>query len=133
MTQGNESRLTLQRSQNLQQVLGIPSRALAASLDGSVVGDLADQIKGEVADHGHILSSMTGTQARLVLVEGHIEGPVQVVFDAPMTSCTVGKGSSRECAGRDIGSLFCLDFVATLDAALDHGDGGELREAGASG
>jgi len=63
LTQGNESRLTLQRSQNLEQVLRIPSGALSASLDGSFVGDLAHQIKGEVADDGHILSSVTGTQA----------------------------------------------------------------------
>jgi hypothetical protein len=45
------------------EVLRIPSCALAASLDGSFVGDLAHQIKGEVADDGHILSSVTGTQA----------------------------------------------------------------------
>src|SRR6266403_1622110 len=47
-----------------------------------------------------------------------------------MASCAVGEGAGRERAGGDVGSLFGLDFVAALDAALDHGDGGELREAG---
>src|ERR1700688_3590589 len=47
-----------------------------------------------------------------------------------MASCAVGEGCGRERAGGDIGSLFGLDLVAALDAALDHGDGGELREAG---
>jgi hypothetical protein len=53
--QGNESRLTSPRPQYFQQVFGIPSGAFAASLDGSLVGGLAHQIEGEVADHGHVL------------------------------------------------------------------------------
>jgi hypothetical protein len=47
-------------------------------------------------------------------------------------NCTtsIGEGCGREHARGDIGSLFGLDLVAALDAALDHGDGGELWEAG---
>src|SRR6266851_4028088 len=55
---------------------------------------------------------------------------MKVVFDPPMASCAVGEGCGRERPGGDIGSLFGLDLVAALDAALDHGDGGELGEAG---
>src|SRR6202035_3707172 len=62
--QGNESRLTLQRPENLQQVLRIPRGALAASLDGALVGDLADQIKGEVADHGHVVGALAMARTR---------------------------------------------------------------------
>src|SRR5207247_10482928 len=98
--------------------------------DGSLVCDLAHQIEGEMAYDGHVLGAVTGAQSRLILVEGHVEGPVKVVFDAPMASCAVREGCGRERAGGDIGSLFGLDPVAALDAALDHGDGGELREAG---
>ena len=58
--QGNESRLTAQRSQDLQQVLRVPRGALAASLDGSFVGDLAYQIEREVANHGHVLGAVAG-------------------------------------------------------------------------
>ena len=61
--QGNESRLTPQRPEYFQKVLRVVSGALAASLDGSFVGDLAHQIEGEVADHGHVLGTMTDTQA----------------------------------------------------------------------
>src|SRR5580704_681328 len=43
--QGNESRLTSQRPQYLQQVFWVPRGTLAASLDGSFVCDLANQIK----------------------------------------------------------------------------------------
>jgi hypothetical protein len=62
-SQGNESRLTSQRPQYLQEVFWIPRGALAASLDGAFVDGLAHQIEGEVADHGHVLGTMTDTQA----------------------------------------------------------------------
>jgi hypothetical protein len=61
--QGNESRLTSQRPQYLEQVCRIPSGALSAALDGSFVGDLAHQIEGEVADHGHVFGAVAGAQA----------------------------------------------------------------------
>jgi len=62
-TQRNQSRLTAQRSQDFQQVLRVPRGALAASLDGSFVGDLAYQIEREVANSGHILGAAAGAQA----------------------------------------------------------------------
>src|SRR5438445_11622351 len=55
---------------------------------------------------------------------------MKVVFDPPMAACAVSEGCGRERPGGDIGSLFGLDLVAALDAALDHGDGGELGETG---
>jgi len=63
IAQGNESRLTSQRPQDLQQVFRIPSGALAASLDGSIVCGLAHQVEGEVADYGHVFGAVTGAQA----------------------------------------------------------------------
>src|SRR5579883_2802030 len=128
--QGNESRLTPQRAQYVEQVFGVPSGALAAALDGSFVGALAHQVEGEVADHGHVLGPMTGAQALSILVESYVEDPVQVVFDAPMASCSLRKGCGRQRTGGDVGSPFGLDLVAALDAAFDDGDGGELRKAG---
>src|ERR1700726_1576082 len=38
--------------------------------------------------------------------------------------------AAAEHAGGDIGSPLGLDLVASLDAAFDHADGGEFREAG---
>jgi hypothetical protein len=61
--QGNESRLTplwLQRAENVQQVLRVPGGALAAALDRSLVGDLADQVEGEVAYYRHVFGTVTG-------------------------------------------------------------------------
>ena len=61
--QGNESRLTSSWAQYLQQVLWVPAGALAAALDGLLVGDLAHEIEGEVADHCHVFGAMTDAQA----------------------------------------------------------------------
>jgi hypothetical protein len=40
-----------------------------------------------------------------------------------------GKGRCQKCVRRDTGSPFGLNGAAAFDAALDHGDGGELRKA----
>jgi hypothetical protein len=64
--QGNESRLTRpwpERPENFQQVLWVPGGALAAALDRPVIGDLADEVEGEVAHHRHVLGTMTDPQA----------------------------------------------------------------------
>src|SRR5262252_210747 len=40
------------------------------------------------------------------------------------------KGCGRESARGDVGSPFGLDFIAAFNATFDHGDGGDLGEAG---
>jgi hypothetical protein len=55
-------RLWLERAEDLQEVLRVEGGAFAAALDGSFVGDLADQVDGEVAHHGHVLGTVAGAQ-----------------------------------------------------------------------
>jgi hypothetical protein len=69
----------------LEQVLRIPGGAFSPSLDGSLVDGLPYQVEREVADDGHVLGPMADPQARLVLMECHVEGPVEVVLDTPYT------------------------------------------------
>jgi hypothetical protein len=71
--QGNESRLTAYRLEDLEQVGRVPSGAFSAPFDGSFVCDLAYQIEGEVADHGHVFGAVTGSQTRQILMEGDVE------------------------------------------------------------
>jgi len=59
--QGTESRLTAKRTQDLQQIFRIPGGAFAASLDGSFIVGLADQVECEVPDDGHSLGTVTGS------------------------------------------------------------------------
>jgi len=63
-------------------------------------------------------------------MEGHVEGPVKIVLDGPVASHGVREGRGREAARGDVTSPFSLDFVTSLDPALDHSNGGEFRETG---
>ena len=94
--QGTESRLTTKRAEDLEQVLRVPGGSFAPSLDRSLVGGLSHQVEGEMADNGHVPGAMAGAEARLVLIEGDVEGPVQVVFDGPVASHGNGEGFGRE-------------------------------------
>jgi hypothetical protein len=49
--------------QDFQQILWVQRCALAASFDGSFVFELANQIEGKVADDGHVLGAVAGSQA----------------------------------------------------------------------
>jgi hypothetical protein len=68
------------RAEDLQQILRVPRGSFAPPIDGSFVGGLSHLVEGEMADDGHVRGAVPGAQARLILVEGHVEGPVQVVF-----------------------------------------------------
>jgi hypothetical protein len=43
------------------------------SLDGALVLGLSDEIEGEVADHGHVVSAVTDPEASEVLFKGDVE------------------------------------------------------------
>src|SRR3984893_1251843 len=91
---------------------------------------MAHQIEREVAYHRHVLGAMAGAKAGLVLIEGHIKGPMQVVLDGPVASHGIGESCGRERARRDVGSALTLNLVSSLNPALDHADRSEFREAG---
>jgi hypothetical protein len=73
--QGNGSSLTHHRPRDFGEISPIKGGALAASFDGSFVGALAYEIKGEAADDRHVLGSVSGAQAGLILIESHVDGP----------------------------------------------------------
>jgi hypothetical protein len=60
---GQRVEVKLRRPQYFKQIFWVPGGALAASLDGSFVCDLANQIESEVPYDGHILGAVAGTQA----------------------------------------------------------------------
>jgi hypothetical protein len=63
LTPGQRVEVKLRRPQYFKQIFWVPGGALAASLDGSFVCDLANQIESQVAYDGHILGAVAGTQA----------------------------------------------------------------------
>ena len=110
INQANKSEFT-ERAQDLQQVLRVPRGFSGECLDELFVGGLAHQVEGEMPDDGHFFDALTGSQPRLILVESHVDGPVQVVLDGPMDSHRVSQGFGRDGARGDVGSPFGLDLV----------------------
>src|SRR4029077_4659066 len=100
--------------EDMQEVLWVPGGPLSASLDGSVVLGLADEVEGEVAGDRHVSGTVSGAQAGLILVEGHVEGPVQVVLDGPVASHGLGEGLGGEVARADVAAPLGLDLVGAL-------------------
>ena len=44
----------------------------------------ADEVQGDVPEHGEVMGGMSGTGAHLIVGEDNIHAPVQAVFDTPV-------------------------------------------------
>src|SRR5260370_33058952 len=64
--QGNESRLTSKRAEDLEQVLRIPRGSFSPSLDRSLVAALSYQGEGAMAGDGPVLGTGAGAWDGLV-------------------------------------------------------------------
>src|SRR5271165_4615624 len=79
----------------------------AAGLEGEV-GRVAEWrggaqlIEGELAHERHVLCSVALAHAREVLLEGHVERPVQRVLDAPVAADCLGEPGGGENAGSNV-------------------------------
>ena len=89
-------------------------------------------IEGEVSDDGHIPSAMADAQPGLILVELHVQDPVELVFDGPMGSHSLGELRRIEHRRGDIQASLGRCLAALLDRRFDHANGGEAGEAGLS-
>ena len=70
----------------------------------------ADEIEGDVFQDGKIVGCMASTGTHLIVGEGDIHAPVQLVLDAPVRADSVGQTSG---IGRKAGNVEAL-----LDARL---------------
>jgi hypothetical protein len=97
--QGSESGLTARMIEDGGEVIRVPSCNLAPSLDASLVGYGAHEVDGEVPHDGHVVCAMTFAHAGLIIGEGHVEDPVEGVFDGPMSAyrggCALGGERGR--------------------------------------
>src|SRR5271157_2015068 len=62
----------------------------------------AQLIEGELAHERHVLCSVALAHAREVLLEGHVERPVQRVLDAPVAADCLGEPGGGENAGSNV-------------------------------
>ena len=90
-----------------------------AALSGGVA---FERVEGEVAQKSEVFGSVTGAHAVLILGEGHIERPVQLVLDAPMAARRTGEfaGIGAKAAQEEAG--FRGGLAVDLADAFDHAD-----------
>ena len=70
----------------------IPSGVLLFTFEAALFGGVAvEDVQGEVAQEGEVFGGVAGAHAALILGEGHIERPVQLVLDPPMAARRAGE------------------------------------------
>ena len=78
--------------EELPHVVIIPGRPLAVGTQAGFGGSvLANQIKGDLAQEREVADSAGITDAAVILPEGDIQHPVQIVLDRPMATNGLGQ------------------------------------------
>ena len=76
------------RISNLTEEFGeelvVPCGAFEFDVHGAFGFFLADDVEGDVAEHGEVVWAVVFSVAGVVLVHDHIEHPVEAILDAPM-------------------------------------------------
>src|SRR5579871_1585185 len=79
---GNPGPTHLKSVQDLEKESVIPAGFEAFGLDAQAFGLLlAQEVEGEMAEHGEIRGGVTGPDPAVVLAEGDVQRPVELVFD----------------------------------------------------
>ena len=78
-----------------------------------------------MADDGHVLGSVSGSQAGAIVVEGDVEYPVECVLDLPVGSDGLGEGFGAQGSGGDEEAGVASAAIAKFGACFHLGDGGE--------
>jgi hypothetical protein len=86
LAQGNESKVTACRVEQVGEVIWVPSGDFSAQLEASFVLSGSDEVDGEMCDDGHVLRAVAFSVTGLVFAKDHVQHPMQPVFDAPMTA-----------------------------------------------
>jgi hypothetical protein len=107
-------------------VVDIAVGATSADFEVVLILSAVDQVDGDGLDDGHVLLTVDGSQAGKVIMEDHIEHPVETVLDAPMTANRVGRLFGAESLPR-----YWLTGLARLDSPEFAKTSGDLRCRGA--
>ena len=110
----------------------------SAGFDGKVrrvaeLGCGAQPVEGELAHERHVLRAVALAHARQVLLESHVERPVQRVLDAPVAAdgvCERGRGARARC---DVIANVEPAAIVQFGARFDPDDGARVGEADFAG
>ena len=72
------------------------------------------QIHSNMSNYGQIFATMTASSAGVVLTESHIQNPMELVLNTPMTAYSLSKASSNKRQTQQIVGSFKADLVTNL-------------------
>ena len=90
---------------------------------------VAHEVHGHVLHGGHVLGAVAGAQPGEVVVEDHVQDPVQPVIDAPVSAQRASEGGDVEPGGGQVVAAGGAGRAVALDLGLDRRDRGEAGEA----
>ena len=75
-----------------------------------------------MSDDGHVSGAVALAQPGEILLEGHVEEPVQGVFDGPVAAHGLGEALGDQEGRADVEAPRASDLSLDLDLDLDAGD-----------
>ena len=107
--------------EQFEEVGIVPAGPQALGLDADLEGViLAQEIEGDMAQHGEVLRGVAHPYAALVLAEGDVEHSVQAVLDAPVAAHRVGEGDHVPVQTAQVVMRLARGLARGLPLPLDH-------------
>ena len=91
-TQGNRLNVSGRAADDLFQVVGVPSGLFAPVFEAGGRFSLGQEVHRGMFDDCHVGGAVTGAQARQIIMEHHVQNPMEVIFDPPMTAPDLCEG-----------------------------------------
>ena len=102
----------------------------AFSGDGEFGAGFSEAVHGEFAQGCEVFRAVILAVSGAVFVEGHVEDPVQGVFDGPMGTDGCGKAFGRQAGGGEAIAGGGGGFAVHLAGCGDTGEGAKARPCG---
>ncbi len=107
----------------------VPCRAFELSGHGVLSGFSPCDVEGEASHQGEVLGSVVLSVSLSVLVHGHVEDPVEAVFDGPMGAHDMLEAVGRERGAHDAVAGFGFGLPWGFARCLDLAEGGQAGPA----
>ena len=111
----------------VEEEVVVPRGALELAAHGVLCRFSPCDVEGEASQHGEVFGSVFFAVALAILVHGHIQHPVQAVFDGPMGAHGVLEAFGRERRAHDVVAGFGCRASGGFAPRLDLAEGGQPR------
>ena len=81
-----------------------------------------------MADHGHVFCAVAGSKARLIVLEGHVENPVEAVLDGPVAAHSLGGSGGGKRGRRDVIARLEPAAISQFGGRGDADHGADIRQ-----